>query len=41
MMQEYCRGKKEVVALNLVTTGVGYGFIEDILEPGRIIEVRF
>ena len=26
---------------NLVPTGVGYGFIEDILEPGRIIEVRF
>ena len=41
MMQEYCRGKKEVVALNLVPTGVGYGFIEDILEPGRIIEIRF
>lgn len=41
MMQEYCRGKKEVVALGLVPTGVGYGFIEDILEPGRIVETRF
>ena len=41
MMQEYCRGKKEVVALGLVPTGVGYGYIEDILEPGRIVEIRF
>lgn len=41
VMRDYCRGKGEVVALNLADEATYYSRVQRFAEPARVVEARF